>query len=212
MEGNMGNTKLTGWLLVIGPIGTVIVWLGLSSLLVGNPATDTAAASLQNNLDNETGWAITGFLGALVTIAMVCGFTLFSKSMIGEGNPFATLAALQWPTIFAVIAASIGLSIGAVDHAKETSIAAATFLEVTSNNVGGLMPLLWGLGLLLVGLAIITTKAAASFFGIILTAAGLVQISTIFYDDGPLGNIIWILSTIVMAVIGISMLTKGKES
>lgn len=206
----MKTTKLTGWLLIIGPIGSVIVWLGLSSLLVGTPATDTSAGTLQHNLSNETGWMVTGFAGTLVTIAMLCGMILFSKIIASDGNPFATIAALLYPVMFAIIAASIGLSVGAIDYAKETSVADAAFLETTSNQISGIMSMIWGLGLLLLGLAIMTSKYVLPVLGVILAVAGIVQVSTMFYDADTLGNIIWMIGSLIMAVVGIIMLTKEK--
>ena len=213
----MSTLRLASWLLIVGPIGTFVVWGILDPIIVGEVAeglTSSAAALalLQLRLDNEVADNLLGISGAICFIGTFGGLILLGRSFQAGGAKLATLSSLIFPAVIAVAIGGFGLSLEASSLLKEGETALAASLEITSNGLFSAVPLFWGLGTILLGLGITREEGSVpAIMGWLLALAGVGMLSGVFIDIGnsPLGMVIWLGMSLVVVATGVVSLRKA---
>jgi len=213
----MNTTRLASWLLIVGPIGMLAVWMFLSPMLIGDVAegltsSEEALAYLQLNLDNEVISLVLDMIGGLCFIGMFAGFALLARSLQAGGANVAALCAYIFPAMIAIAVAGFGLSIEALNHFKDGELAEASALMVASDGLFGAMPTMWGLGTILLGLGITRDEGATpAIMGWILALFGVGMLSGTFisFSNSPIGMVVWLGMSIATVATGVTTLRKA---
>ena len=209
-------THLAGLFLTIGPIGVFLIWGILQSAILGTNPNDPAATLLQANLDNQFMSTLLGSLGGLCFFALLVGFGLLAlevRSGGGTGAGYAGAAALMFPGVLAIGVANWGLEKSAVDLAVKEGIEAGVPMQVIANGIGGGIGVLWGVALLLLGVAIGLQKTVSAVLGWLLAVVGALLFVTVFLDSGsPVGFVVWIGLTLVTVAVGVSALRTQETN
>ena len=213
----MDTLRLTSWLLIVGPIGMFVIWGFIDPLIIGSvedglaPAEE-ALASLQLGIDNEVADNILSIIGGLCFMGIFAGLTLLARSLQAGGANLGALCSVIFPALIAVAVGGFGLSLEATNLLKEGQRDNAVALELVSNGLFGAMPLFWGLGVSLMGLAITRENGPIpAVMGWILAVVGIAMFSGTFIDfaNNPLGMVIWLGMTVTIVATGVVSLRKA---
>jgi len=218
----VSTRKLAGLFLTIGPIGVFLIWGILQGAVLGAPNPDpeaptlSATTYLQANLDNQVAFNLLGILGGLSFFALLVGFGMLAlevRSGGGAGAGCAGAAALMFPSVLAIGVANWGLEKTAVDLAVKEGIEAGVPMQVIANGIGGGIGVLWGVGLLLLGVAIGLQKTVSAVLGWLLAVVGALLFVTAFLDtNSPVSFVVWIGLTLVTVAVGVSALRTPKAN
>ena len=170
--------NLTGWQLILGPLGIFITWMFVAPIF---GLDGEGAEGLQQAIDNPFGYNLVGALSALSMTAMLVGSAMLARSIYGGGGPgaaYAGVALFLFPAILAVQISSMGLTVGAVDVASAES---AT-LQLVSDQITAAMPMFWGLGFATLGAGLaLEKKLLDGRAGWIVVLLGLAMFSGMFW-------------------------------
>jgi len=213
----MNTNRLTGWLLMLGPIGMFLIWFILDPIIIGEVAdglspTEEALAGLQLNLDNEVLSNTLNLVGGFAFLGIFAGYTLLSRSLQGAGATFGTLCSLLFPIMLAIACIGFGLSVEAQSHLAEGYPEHAANLEVASNGMFGAFPMIVGLGLLLLGLGITRENGPLpAAMGWILAIFGVLMFSGMYIGFGStgIGPFVFMGWMLVSLVSGILLIRKA---
>lgn len=178
----------------------------------GLTPAEEALAGLQLGLDNEVADIILSMIGGLCFIGIFTGLALLGRSLQAGGANLGALCSLIFPALVAVAIGGFGLSLEATNLLKEGYPDNAAALELISNGVFGAMPMFWGLGVVLVGLAITRENGhVPATMGWILAVAGVAMFCGTFIDfnSNPLGMVIRLGMVITMVATGVVSLRKA---
>ena len=203
--------------MIVGPIGVFVIWGLLDPMIIGTVAegltpAEEALAGLQLGLDNEVADIILSMIGGLCFIGIFTGLVLLGRSLQAGGVNLGALCSLIFPALVAVAIGGFGLSLEATNLLKEGYPDNAAALELISNGVFGAMPMFWGLGVVLLGLAITRGNVHVSAtMGWILAVVGVGMFSGTFIDfsNNPVGIVIWLGMVITMVATGVVSLRKA---
>ena len=216
-EVDMNTLRLASLLLIVGPIGMFVIWGFIDPAIIGQvedglaPAEE-ALANLQLGLDNEVADNILSILGGLCFVGIFAGLALLARSLQAGGANLATLCTVIFPALIAVAIGGFGLSLEATSLLKKGLPDSAVALELVSNGMFGAVPLFWGLGVLLIGLAITKENGPIpAAMGWILAVVGVAMFSGTFIEFGnsPVGFAIWIGMTVTIVATGVVSLRKA---
>jgi len=209
----MGNLQRYGGMSALAAAGTFVAGFALYfSLLIpaqyGSLKVDPVkhAAFLVEHRALMYAWNLTiyVFFGALM---VVLALALHERLKLRSPNLMrsATAFALIWATLVIAsgMVANIGADVVAELYAKDPAQAAVVWLSlsVVVNGLGGGNEIVGGLWLLLVSLAALRTNGLPrllSYFGVIVSAAGLLSAIPPLKELGAafgLGLIVWFLGT-----------------
>ncbi len=86
-------------------------------------------------------------------------------------------------------------------------------MQVIANGIGGGIGVLWGVGLLLLGVAIGLQKTVSAVLGWLLAVVGALLFVTAFLDtNSPVSFVVWIGLTLVTVAVGVSALRTPKAN
>ena len=166
--------SLTGWQLILGPLGIFVTWMLVAPLL---GLDGEGAEGLQQAIDNPLGYNLVGGLSALSMVAMLVGSAMLARSIYGGGGPGAACAGVAlflFPAILAVNMSQMGLNVGAVAVASAES---AT-LNLISDQITAAMPMFWGLAFITLGAGLtLEKKLMDGRAGWLVLLLGLVMVS-----------------------------------
>ena len=195
--------NLTGWQLILGPLGIFITWMFVAPIF---GLDGEGAEGLQQAIDNPFGYNLVGALSALSMTAMLVGSAMLARSIYGGGGPgaaYAGVALFLFPAILAVQMSSMGLNVGAVAVASAES---AT-LNLISDQITAAMPMFWGLGFATLGAGLaLEKKLLDGRAGWLVLLLGLVMVSGMFWNNDTAGNIMWLVFTLVQVGLGVLVL------
>jgi len=195
--------NLTGWQLILGPLGIFLTWMLVAPLL---GVDGEGAEGLQQAIDNPLAFNLVGMLSALSMTAMLIGSAMLARSIYadgGAGGPYAAIALFLYPAILAVQMSSMGLTVGAVAVASAES---AT-LQLVSDQITAAMPMFWGLAFITLGAGLaLEKKLLDGRAGWIVVLLGLAMVSGMFWDNDTAGNVMWLVFTLVQVGLGVLVL------
>ena len=86
-------------------------------------------------------------------------------------------------------------------------------MQIIANGIGGGIGVLWGMALLLLGVAIGLQKTVSAVLGWLLAVVGALLFVTVFLDSGsPVGFVVWIGLTLVTVAVGVSALRTQETN
>ena len=101
----MNAKSLSGYLIAIGPILMMATWIFIWPALIGEGAPENAIgaelvrANIESGMDNISLTVLVATLAGGSMLAMMLGFTLWARSLQGEGKKGALLATIASITI-----------------------------------------------------------------------------------------------------------------
>ena len=210
----MNSKIVAGWLLIVGPILGVLVIGILWEAFIGSG--NTAAESISEMMDNPQLSRILLAIGSVAFVSTFLGLTLLARSMRGEGklgSEYASVAAILFSGLAAIGVAATGLSLGAIDAAKDVMAEGAVIELVGSAMFAGLF-LFWGIGNIVLGVAIVLQKnlhvVAGGLLGLIGALMVILSILDIDASDSTVGMVVWILMTLTTVAVGILTLLRVR--
>lgn len=208
----MNTRSLTSWLLILGPIGMFLIWFILDPMVIGDvpeglSPSEEAIAGLQLDLDQQALSNVMNMIGGFAFMGIFAGLAMLSRTLQGGGAAFGTLAGILFPAVIAIAVAGFGLSVEATNYLADGNKDIAATLEITSNGLFGAMPMILGLGLILLGLGIARENGSLpALLGWVLFIFGIGMMSGMFLDfsgDNPIGMVVWMGWMIVTVVTGV---------
>ena len=211
------NTKsLSGYLIIIGPILMMATWFFLWPTLIGEGAPEGAIGeelirgSLESGMDNMYLTMIVATLAGGSMLAMMLGFTLWARSLQGEGKKgtlLATVASITIPVAAAGFMLSMEFNFAAANAWVDGDISNALIVGAVAEYAGNADPSFsWtfvGLSLVFIGIASflqstdVISKTIAGLFAVIMLVAGILNFTSI--DGGPL-FMLWMLINIAAGI------------
>ena len=176
----MNAKSLSGYLIAIGPILMMATWFFIWPALIGEGAeegvigVDLIKANIEQGMDNIYLTTLVATLGGGAMLAMMLGFTLWARSLQGEGKKGTLLATIASITI---------------------PVAAAGFMLGMEFNVS--------LSLIFIGIASflqsndVISKTIAGLFAVIVLITGILNFTSI--DADPL-FMLWMLANVAAGI------------
>ena len=204
----MSSKNLAGWLLIISPIATLIVFAWLYEAFIGDG--ETAAESVALLTKNVTVSTIIILLGTLSFVAQPAGFILVTNAM-REGNKpgagVASLASRLFTAIAVIVILGNGVELGVLG-VEDTAAAVRVYEvgEVFWEPIGYFFPL----AILLLGIGITIQKNVHVVIGWLFVVLGVIVFLTGLFniDNDALGFVQWIGFTVLTVVLGVLVLYK----
>ena len=205
----MTSKKLTGWLLIIGTVGTLVVFIGLGPAVFRGARGGTATEALAALMNNEILSRVLIILGAILFSAQVAGFALIANSMkVGNkaGAGVASLASICFTVVITVVVLSNAFELGMMDLGSD-DLAAATSLYQSGNGLGEAVGYFLPIAVLLLGIGIMIQKNFHAAIGWIFVILGIVTfLRQIIGLGGVVGLAQWIITSIFTIIVGIVVL------
>ena len=207
----MSTRKLAGWFLTIGPIGLLLIFGFLRTALLGTGQDDLPDVVLQATLDNRFAASLTGLLGGVSFFAVLVGFgmlALEARAGSGAGSALGSASTVIFPAVLGVSLANWGLTKGAPDVALKEGLgfdAGSTTLMIATE-IGSGLGVLWGLGLVSLGIAMAFQKMLPVILGWLLAVAGALLFVNVWVDNSVIGLVSWIGFTVITVAVGIASL------
>ena len=209
----MNFKTLTGWVLAITPVLAFLFWAVLYQLMI-EPG-ETAATEVQAMMKNQTTASIIIVFGSMGFAGIFVGLAMWSR-MIQEqgGSALSGLAAMLFIICATLALATNSLTIASLEVAKEGLVEAAVMVNLVGDSIGGLLPIPWSIGFVLLGLS--HAKQAANtlgnVIGYVITALGVLFFIGFWLPDNDvldnIGFVIWIVMTLTLITAGVVKITS----
>ena len=89
---NISNKTLSSWLLILGAILTLVIWVGLEPAIVGDYTSPQEFLGMMGEA-GDVG-ALLGLLGGVFFLTQIVGTVMFARQL-GEGDSGAAFGILQ---------------------------------------------------------------------------------------------------------------------
>ena len=203
----MTSKNLTGWLLIIGTVGSLIVFIGLEPALIGggNGPSGRLAALMNNVILSR----VILILGTVLFSAQIAGFALIANSMKGEdkaGAGVASLASILFTVVITLFVLGNGYQLGMMDLGSDNLDAATNLLQSGRGfwePVGYFIPI----GVLLLGIGILNQKNFHAAIGWIFVILGILTFLRQIIGLGDAIQLVqWIITSVYSIIVGIVVL------
>ena len=211
------NTKsLSGYLIAIGPILMMATWFFIWPALLGEGAADDVLgaelikANIEQGMDNISLTLLAATLGGGAMLAMMLGFTLWARSLQGEGKKgalLATIASITIPVAAAGFMLGMEFNFAAGDAWADKDFDNALIVGAVGEYLNGAEPSFsWtfvSLSLVFIGIASflqsndVISKTIAGLFAVIVLITGILNFTSI--DADPL-FMLWMLINVAAGI------------
>ena len=211
------NTKsLSGYLIAIGPILMMATWIFIWPALIGEGAeegvigVDLIKANIEQGMDNIYLTTLVATLGGGAMLAMMLGFTLWARSLQGEGKKgtlLATIASITIPVAAAGFMLSMEFNFAAGEAWANNDVSNALIVGAVGEYIGSADPsFTWtfvSLSLIFIGIASflqsndVISKTIAGLFAVIVLITGILNFTSI--DADPL-FMLWMLANVAAGI------------
>ena len=206
----MTSKNLTGWLLIIGTVGTLLFFMVLDPVLIG--WGDGPSGRLGALMNNQILSSVVVILGAVLFSAQVAGYALIANSMKGDnkaGAGVASLASICFTVVITVIALGNGYQLGMMDLGSD-NLDAATNLLQSGRGLWEPLDYILPIGVLVLGIGILNQKNFHAAIGWIFVVIGAIVLLTnllgLSDDNDAFGLAQWISVSIFTIIVGIVVL------
>ena len=218
----MNSQRLTGWLLIIGPVLTFLVWALLWPMLIGSG--ETSADQVAEGVAKPELVRVLSAIGVAGFASFLLGFVLLARSMQGEDKPGAGCVAVAGIlfVVTATMAAVAGTSsIGVLELAiEQNDVATAVMVNAAGNAIFSGVPLIWSIALILLGTTIVKQKNLHVAVGWLFAVFGAVMlvysvshpVETNSSGDQVISMMIWIGISLITVATGVLTLRARQTS
>ena len=200
--------------MIIGPIGMIVVFAGVEPAIMGEadeslPAPDRILSTLDAFTEKELAGNVINLVGLLFMIGWLSALAILGKELKENGAALGSVASLVFTAVLAILAVSLGLSLGANDLFAEGNKAAAVTLELASESAWYGFPQLLGVGYTLLGLGLVLERnPLPRVLAGLFVLAGLATFILAPINDG-LGFLLFLISILLVITSGIFLLRQG---
>ena len=211
----MATKTLISWLMIIGPIGMIVVFAGVEPAIMGEadeslPAPDRILSTLDAFTEKELAGNVINLVGLLFMIGWLSALAILGKELKENGAALGSVASLVFTAVLAILAVSLGLSLGANDLFAEGNKAAAVTLELASESAWYGFPQLLGVGYTLLGLGLVLERnPLPRVLAGLFVLAGVATFILAPINDG-LGFLLFLISILLVITSGIFLLRQGN--
>jgi hypothetical protein len=206
----MGSKLQTGLLLTLGPIVALIGWMGLYP--AGNETSTVVMA--QKIMDDPVmaQMGITLGYGGMIALAMGLFFT--SRGIAtgdGSGRSYTNISQVLFVTIIPIMLMSAGFEFANTEAATIAEGALMQNLALATSSSFGLAV---GLGVLLLGVAIVLEKIQHIIVGIALSLVGIIlPISSLIGENGDVLQMVgWMGYMATGLILGVLTIRDSRNS
>jgi hypothetical protein len=206
---------LISWLMIICPIGMIVVFAGVEPAVMGEadeslPAPDRILSTLDAFTEKELAGNVINLVGLLFMIGWLSALAILGKELKENGAALGSVASLVFTAVLAILAVSLGLSLGANDLFAEGNKAAAVTLELASESAWYGFPQLLGVGYTLLGLGLVLERnPLPRVLAGLFVLAGVATFILAPINDG-LGFLLFLISILLVITSGIFLLRQGN--
>ncbi len=202
------NSKVTGSLLIVGPILSMAMWIALLPEIGGQSVSDGLDALLESEMNTRIG-ALGGTIGMA---CMLFGLFFVSRSMKdgdSSGAVFAEIGCLLLLLSIPMMYISEGFYVAAVEHAN-TDRSLAEGILTAKLGTDGFGALIITVGIFILGLAITLRRKFHVVVGyLLMIVAACATIDEIMTDAHPIiPTVGWLGMMLMSVVIGILTLRQ----
>jgi len=200
--------------MIIGPIGMIVVFAGVEPAIMGEadeslPAPDRILSTLDAFTEKELAGNVINLVGLLFMIGWLSALAILGKELKENGAALGSVASLVFTAVLAILAVSLGLSLGANDLFAEGNKAAAVTLELASESAWYGFPQLLGVGYTLLGLGLVLERnPLPRVLAGLFVLAGVATFILAPINDG-LGFLLFLISILLVITSGIFLLRQG---
>ena len=206
----MSSRTMTGWLLVLGPIGLMACWIIWSGVIGFPDSGDHAAmvAGISTNAE-ATKWLLG--LAMLFVFLLIGGLAGLRSSMAGgSGSDYATLGVLIIAMSATFNLGEIAATIAAADVGAAGNGAVAMTIYLAGNGIGATSSAGMMLGIAILGYGVYTQKNFHTIIAALLIVAGIFGLVMALYDYGsPLMGIGYLGISLGVAAMGSATLRSA---
>ena len=201
--------------MIIGPIGMIVVFAGVEPAIMGEadeslPAPDRILSTLDAFTEKELAGNVINLVGLLFMIGWLSALAILGKELKENGAALGSVASLVFTAVLAILAVSLGLSLGANDLFAEGNKAAAVTLELASESAWYGFPQLLGVGYTLLGLGLVLERnPLPRVLAGLFVLAGVATFILAPINDG-LGFLLFLISILLVITSGIFLLRQGN--
>ena len=212
----MNAKSLSGYLIAIGPILMMATWFFIWPALLGEGAADDVLgaelikANIEQGMDNIYLTTLVATLGGGAMLAMMLGFTLWARSLQGEGKKgtlLATIASITIPVAAAGFMLSMEFNFAAGEAWANNDVSNALIVGAVGEYIGSADPsFTWtfvSLSLVFICIASflqsndVISKTIAGLFAVIVLITGILNFTSI--DADPL-FMLWMLANVAAGI------------
>jgi hypothetical protein len=206
---NISNKTLASWLLIVGPILTLVIWVGLEPAIVGDYSNPQEYLGMMAEA-GDIG-ALLGLLGGVFFLAQMVGTTIFARQLGKEGSGAAVgnIAAILGIVLAAAVVVSNDLGLSALAAGSAGDGASAMVGAQVSFYGGASFGMLIGLTYLCLSIPMIAQasdmlqKVLGYLLGLITLVMIISTLAGLDLSDSILGIIVWLGLSLVIVVTGI---------
>jgi hypothetical protein len=201
--------------MIICPIGMIVVFAGVEPAVMGEadeslPAPDRILSTLDAFTEKELAGNVINLVGLLFMIGWLSALAILGKELKENGAALGSVASLVFTAVLAILAVSLGLSLGANDLFAEGNKAAAVTLELASESAWYGFPQLLGVGYTLLGLGLVLERnPLPRVLAGLFVLAGVATFILAPINDG-LGFLLFLISILLVITSGIFLLRQGN--
>tara|TARA_A100001037_G_scaffold86016_1_gene78116 strand:+ start:529 stop:1134 length:606 start_codon:yes stop_codon:yes gene_type:complete len=201
--------------MIICPIGMIVVFAGVEPAIMGEadeslPAPDRILSTLDAFTEKELAGNVINLVGLLFMIGWLSALAILGKELKENGAALGSVASLVFTAVLAILAVSLGLSLGANDLFAEGNKAAAVTLELASESAWYGFPQLLGVGYTLLGLGLVLERnPLPRVLAGLFVLAGVATFILAPINDG-LGFLLFLISILLVITSGIFLLRQGN--
>ena len=206
------DTQVRGWLLAVCPILMMVMWM-----VVGPDTSDMKPAEELRTLSEQGGRARIAILGGtFAMVGFVIGLALLARAMRGPEKPGSIWAEISGILFLVLIAvATIGTGyVWAAMQEFETDKVLAEAMVLNGEGAGQMVGVIWSLGILFQGIAVVLQKrfhVAIGYITIVLSALVFIYEIT---EEGLLGGVLglgWPLLIVVAVTMGVLTIIRKER-
>ena len=211
---NISSKTLSSWLLILGAILTLVIWVGLEPAIVGD--YNSPQEFLGKMAEAGDIGALIGLLGGTFFLAQIVGTVMFARQL-GEGGPGAAIgniAAILGIVLGAAIIVTNDLGLSALAAGSAGDSASAMVGAQVSFYTGASFGMLFGLTYFCLSIPMIG-QASDMFQKILGYLLGLITLVMIIstlagldLSDSIVGIIVWLGLVVVLVLTGIANLRQ----
>ena len=213
---NISSKTLSSWLLILGAILTLVIWVGLEPVLVGdynNPQEFLGMMAEAGDIG-----ALLGLLGGTFFLVQIVGTVMFARQL-GEGDSgaaVANIAAILGIVLGAAIMVSNDLGLSALAAGSAGDGASAMVGAQVSFYSGASFGMLFGLTYLCLSIPMIAQasdmfqKVLGYLLGLLTLVMIISTLAGLDLADSILGIIIWLGLVVVLVLTGVANLRSSE--
>ena len=211
---NISNKTLSSWLLILGAILTLVIWVGLEPALVGDYSNPQEFLGMMAEA-GDIG-ALIGLLGGTFFLAQIVGTVMFARQLGegGSGAAIGNIAAILGIVLGAAIMVTNDLGLSALAAGSAGDSASAMVGAHVSFYTGASFGMLFGLTYFCLSIPMIG-QASDMFQKILGYLLGLITLVMIIstlagldLSDSIVGIIVWLGLVVVLVLTGIANLRQ----